>query len=240
MLIIDENLDYEKSNNINYEKWLNIQLKQLQDKSKYFKKERNKNYTLKKILSENKFKVCLEFGVFNGKTINIISKYCNKVYGFDSFEGLPDDWNGVCKKEHFQVKGLPTVDNNTILIKGWFNETLEDFLKKNPDIIIDMIHIDCDLYSSTKDVFNILIKHNKMRKGLIIVFDELINYNKFYEGEIKALYEINKNNNINFEWIYTHGNVVNYKDILQKKYQNMTFKQFRNNGFQQEVAIKII
>lgn len=240
MLIIDENLDYEKSNNINYEKWLNIQLKQLQDKSKYFKKEKDKNYTLKKILNDNKFKVCLEFGVFNGKTINIISKYCNKVYGFDSFEGLPDDWNGVCKKEHFQVKGLPKVDNNTILIKGWFNETLEVFFKKNSDIIIDMIHIDCDLYSSTKDIFNILVKYNKIRKGLIIIFDELINYNKFYEGEIKALYEINKNNNINFEWIYTHGNIVNYTDILQDKFQNMSFKQYRNNGYQQEVAIKII
>ena len=52
-----------------------------------------------------------------------------------------------------------------------------------------------------------------MRKGLIIVFDELINYNKFYEGEIKALYEININDNINFEWLYTHGNVVKYEDI---------------------------
>ena len=240
MLIIDENVDCSRKNNLKYDEWLNVQLKLLHDKSKNFKKERNKNFTLKKILIENKFKLCLEFGVFNGMTINMISKYCDKVYGFDSFEGLPDDWNGVCKKEHFQVKGLPKVDKNTDLIKGWFNDTLDVFLNKNPSIIIDMIHIDCDLYSSTRDVFNILLKHNKMKKGLIIVFDELINYNKFYEGEIKALYELNVNNNINFEWLHTHGNVINYKDILQEKYQNMTFKEFRNKGYQQEVAIKII
>ena len=242
MLIIDDNINININTKpkIEYNDWMDIQLKLLQNKCKTFKKERHKNFTLKKILSENKFKVCLEFGVFNGMTINMISKHCDKVYGFDSFEGLPEDWNGVCKKEHFEVKGLPKVDKNTTLIKGWFNKTLKVFLNENPDIIIDMIHIDCDLYSSTKDVFNILIKHNKMRKGLIIVFDELINYNKFYEGEIKALYEINQDNNVNFEWLYTHGNVVNYKDILQEKYQNMTFKQFRNNGFQQEVAIKII
>jgi hypothetical protein len=182
--------------------------------------------------------VCLEFGVFNGMTINMISKHCDKVYGFDSFEGLPEDWNGVCKKEYFKVSRLPKVDKNTTLIKGWFNDTLDLFLKNNPDIVIDMIHIDCDLYSSTKDVFNTLIKHEKIKKGLIIVFDELINYNKFYEGEIKALYEININDNINFEWLYTHGNVVKYEDI--SKYNNMSFKEFRNKGYQQEVAIKII
>lgn len=225
---------------MDYIEWINNNLNILSEKCKKFIKSRNKNFTLKKILSENKLKVCLEFGVFNGMTINMISKHCDKVYGFDSFEGLPEDWNGVCKKEHFQVKGLPKVDKNTTLIKGWFNETLEVFLNENPDIIIDMIHIDCDLYSSTRDIFNILIKYNKIKNGLIIVFDELINYSKFYEGEIKALYEMNINSNINFEWLYTHGNVVNYKDILQEKYQNMTFKQFRNNGFQQEVAIIII
>ena len=51
-------------------------------------------------------------------------------------------------KEHFQVKGLPKVDKIPHLIKGWFNDTLDVFLNKNPSIIIDMIHIDCDLYST--------------------------------------------------------------------------------------------
>jgi hypothetical protein len=100
-----------------YIEWLNKELKLLQNKCNFFIKNRNKNFTLKKILSENKFKVCLEFGVFNGMTINMISKYCDKVYGFDSFEGLPEDWNGVCKKEHFKVKDLPKVDKNTTVNK---------------------------------------------------------------------------------------------------------------------------
>lgn len=238
MIILDDDINIDIKPKIEYNEWLTKELHLLQNKCNNFKKDRSKNFTLNKILRENKFKVCLEFGVFNGMTINMISKHCDTVYGFDSFEGLPEDWNGVCKKEHFKVPGLPKVDKNTTLIKGWFNDTLDLFLKNNPDIVIDMIHIDCDLYSSTKDVFNILIKHNKMRKGLIIVFDELINYNKFYEGEIKALYEININDNINFEWLYTHGNVVKYENI--SKYNNMSFKEFRNKGYQQEVAIKII
>jgi hypothetical protein len=222
-----------------YIEWININLNKLNKNCKMYEKSRDKNFTLKKVLNENKFNCCLEFGVFNGHTINMISKKCNKVYGFDSFEGLPEDWNGVCNKEHFKVNHLPKVDDNVILIKGWFNETLDIFLTDNPDINIDMIHIDCDLYSSTKDIFNILLKHNKINKGLIIIFDELINYNKFYEGELKALYEINQNSNINFEWLHTHGNVISYNNILNHKYQKMSFKEFRNNGFQQEVAIII-
>lgn len=222
-----------------YIKWLNNTLNILKNKCNKFTKHRNKNFTLNKILTDNNLNICLEFGVFNGQSINLISNHCNKVYGFDSFEGLPEDWNGVCKKEHFHVSNLPKVNNNVILIKGWFKETLEIFLKDN-NINIDMIHIDCDLYSSTKDVFDILIKYNKIKPGLIIVFDELINYNKFYEGEIKALYELCNVNNINFEYLHTHGNVVKYNDILTEKYQNMSFKQYRNEGYQQEVAIQIV
>ena len=225
---------------LDYSKWLDKQLILLQNKCKKFKKNTIENYTLKKILSTNNFKVCFEFGVFNGHNINIISKHCTKVYGFDSFNKLQDNWVGVCKKKHFKVKGLPKVDKNTTLIRGLFDETLNLFLTKNPNIVIDMIHIDCVLYSSTKDIFNILIKYNKMRKGLIIIFDKLINYNKFYKGGIKALYEINNNNNINFKWLYTHGNVINNNDILQPKYKKMSFTDFRNCGFQQEVAIIIV
>jgi hypothetical protein len=223
-----------------YVDWLNLELNKLSLKCNDFIKKREKNYTLEKILNENNFQTCLEFGVFTGKTINIISKKCKQVYGFDSFEGLPEDWDGVCKKTHFKVLNLPQVNNNVTLIKGWFNDKLDLFLNKNPNINIDLIHIDCDLYSSTKQVFNILLKHNKIKKGLILIFDELINYNKFYEGEIKALYEIVKNNNINFKWLYTHGNVVSYKDILKDEYQKMTFKQYRKKGYQQEVAIEIL
>ena len=35
----------------------------------------------------------LEFGVYRGYSVNLIAGYTkNTVYGFDSFEGLPEDW----------------------------------------------------------------------------------------------------------------------------------------------------
>lgn len=223
---------------MNYIEWINRELNKLSEKTFLFEKSRDKNYTLKKILNK-KFKCCLEFGVYNGTTINMISKKCNKVYGFDSFESLPEDWIGVCKKNRFIINQIPIVDDNVSLIKGWFNETLDVFLSKN-NVDIDLIHIDCDLYSSTIYIFETLIKHNKIKKGLIIVFDELINYNRFFEGEIKALYEINQKYNINFDYLHTHGNIMKYNDILKDINQKMTFKDFRNKGYQQEVAIIIV
>jgi hypothetical protein len=42
-----------------------------------------------------------EFGVHSGSTINTLSSFCEKIYGFDSFEGLPEDWNPkILLREH--------------------------------------------------------------------------------------------------------------------------------------------
>jgi hypothetical protein len=44
-------------------------------------------------LKHKKNTLWLEFGVASGRTINYISNFTNdKVYGFDSFEGLPEKW----------------------------------------------------------------------------------------------------------------------------------------------------
>jgi hypothetical protein len=148
----------------------------------------------------------LEFGVASGSTINYISKFTNeKVYGFDSFEGLPEYWRDGFDKGTFNMNGnLPQVNSNVELIKGWFNVTLYDFIK-NQNKKISFIHIDVDLYSSTKYIFDILI--NYIDKDCIIVFDELVNYPGFDgdKGELKAFYEFITENNVNYEWIGMNG-----------------------------------
>ena len=67
----------------------------------------------------------LEFGVYKGGSINFISSILPDeiIYGFDSFEGLPEDWRYDLQKGGFNVDGnLPPVNKNVRLIKGWFNE----------------------------------------------------------------------------------------------------------------------
>ena len=56
----------------------------------------------------------LEFGVATGRTINIISsKTTNKVYGFDTFQGLPEDWDDHQAKGVYSQDGvLPKVNSN--------------------------------------------------------------------------------------------------------------------------------
>ncbi len=148
----------------------------------------------------------LEFGVASGNTINYISKFTDDtVYGFDSFEGLPEKWRDGYDKGAFSRSGnLPPVNNNVELIKGWFNETLIPFIKTH-NKKVTFIHMDADLYSSTKYIFDIL--KNYIDDGCIIVFDELVNYPGFdgETGELKAFYEFITENNVNYSWIGMNG-----------------------------------
>jgi hypothetical protein len=148
----------------------------------------------------------LEFGVANGRTINYISRFTQDiVYGFDSFEGLPEKWRDGFDKGAFNQNGnMPQVNYNVQLIKGWFNETLVQFIKRQ-NKKVSFIHMDADLYSSTKYVFDVLKDH--MDKDCIIVFDELLNYPGFdgETGELKAFYEFITENRVNYEWIGMNG-----------------------------------
>ena len=148
----------------------------------------------------------LEFGVASGGTINYISKFTNDtVYGFDSFEGLPEKWRDGFEKGAFNLNGiLPIVNNNVVLIKGWFSDTLSDFISQH-NKKISFIHIDVDLYSSTKFILNTLKNH--LDTDCIIIFDELVNYDNFDgdTGELKAFYEFTMENNVNYDWIGMNG-----------------------------------
>jgi hypothetical protein len=148
----------------------------------------------------------MEFGVASGNTINYISRFTkDTVYGFDSFEGLPEKWRDGFDKGAFSRSGnLPSVNHNVSLVKGWFNETLPDFMKTH-DKKISFIHMDADLYSSTIYILDQLKDY--MDKDCIIVFDELVNYPGFDgdTGELKAFYEFVTKNNVKYTWIGMDG-----------------------------------
>lgn len=148
----------------------------------------------------------LEFGVATGGSINYISKFTNdNVYGFDSFRGLPEKWRNGYEKGAFNRNGiLPRVRHNVKLLKGWFNETLIPFIKTQ-NKKVSFIHMDADLYSSTKYVLDTLKDY--IDKDCVIVFDELVNYHGFDgdTGELKAFYEFITENKVDYEWIGMNG-----------------------------------
>jgi hypothetical protein len=61
----------------------------------------------------------LEFGVASGNTINYISRFTqDTVYGFDSFEGLPEKWRDGFDKGAFDRNGnMPAVNSTFRTLK---------------------------------------------------------------------------------------------------------------------------
>jgi hypothetical protein len=140
-----------------------------------------------------------EFGVYQGTTLNFIARRTELVvHGFDSFEGLPKDWRSGFGKGRFKVDALPKVEKNVKLHKGWFDETLPTFGEAHPGPLI-FVHLDADLYDSTKIVFDIL--GDRIVEGTMLHFDEYFNYPGWQEGEHKAFEEFRLRRNVKVEFI---------------------------------------
>jgi hypothetical protein len=140
----------------------------------------------------------LEFGVFSGRTLNHIAGLAAQtVYGFDSFEGLPEDWRADFPRGSFRG-AIPTVAQNAELVVGYFDKTLPDFLRLHEGPI-SFLHIDCDIYSSTRTIFDEC--SDRLLPGAVIVFDEFFNYVGWRRHEYKAFMEFVGAKNIGFRYL---------------------------------------
>lgn len=143
-----------------------------------------------------------EFGVFSGNSVNLIASLLpsSKVYGFDSFDGLPEAWFGKSGGiGQFSRSGeLPQVRENVELVVGLFDHVLAPFLSTHDFEKIALLHIDCDLYASTQTVLSYL--HRKIVPGTIIVFDEYFNYPTWQRHEYSAFQEYVSHRQIKYEY----------------------------------------
>jgi hypothetical protein len=155
-------------------------------------------YALDAVGPELRSGLYCEFGVYKALTLNYIASVVPEVHGFDSFEGLPEHWKPGMGKGHFKVDALPDFAENVVLHKGWFNETLPEF-SRGVSRPAAFLHIDCDLYSSTKTVFDYL--GDLIVPGTIIVFDEYFNYPFWQSGEHQALNELVASRKLRFDWL---------------------------------------
>lgn len=140
----------------------------------------------------------LEFGVATGRTINhLASLTAEQIYGFDSFEGLPEDWRTGYSKGRF-AQTLPMTAPNVRLLVGWFENSLDEFTQICPEGPISLIHVDCDLYSSTKTILERLA--DRIVPGTVLVFDEYFNYPGWEVHEFKAWQEFCATQNITYRY----------------------------------------
>ena len=143
-------------------------------------------------------KVCYEFGVRNGLSINYFSSKINlKFYGFDSFKGIPEDWLGTSGVQgSFSANGIiPKVNKNVTIIEGLIEQTLDNFLA-NHDKKIAFIHIDVDIYSTTKFILDKI--KNLIDNKTLILFDDFCCFPGWRHGQFKALNEVFEKNQIKY------------------------------------------
>jgi predicted O-methyltransferase YrrM len=142
----------------------------------------------------------LEFGVASGKSINRLARAFpkRKLHGFDSFKGLPETWRPNFRTGHF-AQDVPPVAESVTLHVGWFEDTLPRFVSDHQGATIALLHVDCDLYSSTKTIFEYL--EGMIAKGTVILFDEYLNYPNWRQHEYKAFQELVAAKGIQYEYL---------------------------------------
>lgn len=132
----------------------------------------------------------LEFGVWQGTSLSswlaLNLHPASRFFGFDSFEGLPEDWGHFAvlhKQGTFDMGGSPPAidDGRVEWVKGYFQETLAPFLEGYEPKHRLVVHCDADLYSSTLYVLTVLNPY--LVPGTIVIFDEFFTV----DHEFKAL-----------------------------------------------------
>jgi Flp pilus assembly protein TadD len=141
----------------------------------------------------------LEFGVRFGNSINFIAKNVDRaVHGFDSFQGLPEAWERHLAGTYTTGGRLPEVAPNVRLHVGLFADTLPGFLAENAEPV-RLMNVDCDLYSSTKTIFDSLA--DRIVSGTIIVFDEYLINPTWRQDEFRAFQETVETHSWNYEYL---------------------------------------
>ena len=138
-----------------------------------------------------------EFGVWRGISFKYLINTFKKGYGFDTFEGLPEDWHDT-KKGAYSAEGIiPQIDGGKF-IKGKFENTLPGFFSE-PRPMASIMNFDADLYSSTLCALN--YSKPAMDQHTILIFDEFIINESWEQDEYKALNEFCSKNNLSYQVI---------------------------------------
>jgi hypothetical protein len=159
----------------------------------------------------------LDLGVWLGWSTRLLSDASGRmVYGFDTFEGLVEDWQIddqiLIKQGTFSLSeplaqrfirdtgvslhgGLPAkLGRRVEFIRGSTYETLAPFLAERPGAPISLFHMDLDTYESCLHALETC--KDRFIEGSILVFDEYLVTN----GEMRAFFEFQSKYEL--EWRY--------------------------------------
>ena len=148
-------------------------------------------------------------------------------HAFDSFEGLPeltkeDQYSDDFFKGQFSagtevlnslMKKFNVPEKRVRIHKGWFSETCNyEYSKRKNLKKASIVWLDCDIYSSAKDCFN-LITHLIQDGTVLIIDDWFSNKGSPIHGVQKAFYEWSKKDNITSKWTFVEYQKESWKRI---------------------------
>ncbi len=159
----------------------------------YTKREKLYDFLMETEIKENPIQY-LEFGVCGGGSFQYwVTHHTNiqsTFHGFDTFEGLPEDWGPFKKGDMGTNSKPPDINDSRVqFYKGLFQQTFPEFSKKIATTTKKIIHLDADLYSSTLYILTAIAPY--LQKGDIILFDEfLVPTHEFlaYDNFVKSYY----------------------------------------------------
>jgi O-methyltransferase len=147
----------------------------------------------------------IEFGVAAGHSFDWFmdkNKHPeSRFYGFDTFDGLPEDW-GPFKKGSFSNKNeLPLIkDFRGKFFKGLFQQTVPGFLAELDNSRRNVLMMDADLWSATLFALSSLAPF--LKKDDIIFFDEFV----VPTHEFKAFLDFTQSFYLNLELVAAANN----------------------------------
>lgn len=93
---------------------------------------------------------------------------------------------------------MPALPAHVQLHRGWFEDTLPAYVADETGKL-RFVHVDCDLYSSTKTVLEGL--RPLIQAGSVFMFDEFLGFEGFEQHEFRAWHEFAERHKITYEYI---------------------------------------
>jgi hypothetical protein len=142
-----------------------------------------------------------EFGVGEGESLDwfLLHKADNLMLGFDTFEGIPEPWLGM-PVGHWKSTPYASSRADLVIARGAFDQSLKDSaVRARLADGLGFVHIDCDLYSSTKTILEGIAEF--LRPGTVLVFDEFYGFGGWQECEAGAFREFVQDAGISLEYV---------------------------------------
>lgn len=142
-------------------------------------------YFLPRLLDESSAGSIVEFGSFRGGSAIFLASVCRslglnvKVYGLDTFEGMPPTDKGVDAHNAGDFAGVDldelrayvessSLSNHVEFVQGMFEATAPALLPEIPPVLL--AHIDCDVFDSVAFAWEVVKPH--MANGGYVAFDD--------------------------------------------------------------------